>query len=287
MGGEGYVVRTRKPRTRSARRAPRPSSTRELRPAGRGGAKKTARRGGAGRGGGGGRDPLALNGRQIQAEPSSVDGHKHLSSWAARVVAGLRFYEGVDRAFPRARCWWSSRTRPYWRVVLKGRAPRPSTIHRDRHCGLGAAHFAEAAAHSALDREIKKRPPGPADPCARLAGRRRSPSFEIVLGFRPPRETRRGGPCRGFITCIGFVGAGVNNGKQRVAKRRVEGLTTAASIWTAAGGAQEWRCGAGSFRTCRRRASQAGCVFVPVVGGWVGGVEWSAAGSGKPRESKG
>jgi len=102
---------------------------------------------------------------------------------------------------------------------------------------LGAALVAGALI--GLDREIKKRPAGLQTHALVSIGA--ALAVLVVIGSPHPTGDPMSRAVQGIITGIGFVGAGVIMQYER--ERRVEGLTTAASIWTAA--ALGMACGAG------------------------------------------
>ena len=102
---------------------------------------------------------------------------------------------------------------------------------------LGAAVLAGAVI--GLDRELKRKPAGLRTHALVCLG-----SAIVVLATAAAAEG--GGDAisravQGVITGIGFLGAGVI--MQYTAEHRVEGLTTAASVWVAAG--MGIACGAG------------------------------------------
>jgi putative Mg2+ transporter-C (MgtC) family protein len=126
---------------------------------------------------------------------------------------------------------------------------------------LGAALLAGALI--GLDREIKKRPAGLQTHSLVSLGAALT-VLVIAMG-----SGSAGDPAsrvvQGIITGIGFLGAGVIIQYER--ERRVEGLTTAASIWTAA--ALGMACGAGYLELAA--VALAGVIFVLVAGGWIEG----------------
>jgi putative Mg2+ transporter-C (MgtC) family protein len=126
---------------------------------------------------------------------------------------------------------------------------------------LGAALLAGALI--GLDREIKKRPAGLQTHALVSLGAALT-VLVIVLGSGPSGDPASR-VVQGIITGIGFLGAGVIMQYER--ERRVEGLTTAASIWTAA--ALGMACGAGYLLLAG--VALAATIFVLVVGGWIEG----------------
>jgi putative Mg2+ transporter-C (MgtC) family protein len=124
---------------------------------------------------------------------------------------------------------------------------------------LGAALFAGGLI--GLDREIKKRPAGLQTHALVCLGAALT-LLVVAMGTGPAGDPASRA-VQGIITGIGFVGAGVIMQYER--ERRVEGLTTAASIWTAA--ALGMACGAGYLALAA--IGLAAIVFVLVVGGWI------------------
>jgi putative Mg2+ transporter-C (MgtC) family protein len=126
---------------------------------------------------------------------------------------------------------------------------------------LGAALVAGALV--GLDREIKKRPAGLQTHALVSLG------AALTLLVVAMGSGSAGDPAsravQGIITGIGFVGAGVIMQHER--ERRVEGLTTAASIWTAA--TLGMACGAGYLALAG--VALAGIILVLVGGGWLEG----------------
>jgi putative Mg2+ transporter-C (MgtC) family protein len=126
---------------------------------------------------------------------------------------------------------------------------------------LGAALVAGALV--GLDREIKKRPAGLQTHALVSLG------AALTLLVVALSSGTAGDPAsravQGIITGIGFVGAGVIMQHER--ERRVEGLTTAASIWTAA--ALGMACGAGHLALAG--VALAAIILVLVGGGWLEG----------------
>lgn len=126
---------------------------------------------------------------------------------------------------------------------------------------LGAALVAGALI--GLDREIKKRPAGLQTHALVSLG------AALTLLVIAVGSGTAGDPAsrvvQGIITGIGFLGAGVIMQYER--ERRVEGLTTAASIWSAA--ALGMACGAGYFALAA--IALAAIILVLVAGGWVEG----------------
>jgi putative Mg2+ transporter-C (MgtC) family protein len=124
---------------------------------------------------------------------------------------------------------------------------------------LGAALLAGALI--GLDREIKKRPAGLQTHSLVCLG---AALTVMAVEFSSPGNgdaTSRA--VQGIITGIGFLGAGVIIQYER--ERRVEGLTTAASIWTAA--ALGMACGAGHLALAA--IGVAAIILVLVAGGWI------------------
>ena len=118
-----------------------------------------------------------------------------------------------------------------------------------------------AGAFIGLDREIKKRPAGLQTHSLVCLG-----AALAVLAVElssPGNGDATSRAVQGIITGIGFLGAGVIMQYER--ERRVEGLTTAASIWTAA--ALGMACGAGHFALAG--IGVAAIILVLVVGGWI------------------
>lgn len=126
---------------------------------------------------------------------------------------------------------------------------------------LGAAVLAGALI--GLDREIKKRPAG-LQTHALVALGAALTLLVIAMGTGPTGDPASRA-VQGIITGIGFVGAGVIMQHER--ERRVEGLTTAASIWASA--AIGMACGAGYFALAA--VALAAIVIVLVAGGWLEG----------------
>jgi putative Mg2+ transporter-C (MgtC) family protein len=126
---------------------------------------------------------------------------------------------------------------------------------------LGAALVAGALI--GLDREIKKRPAGLQTHALVSLGAALT-VLVVAMG-----SGSAGDPVsravQGIITGIGFLGAGVIMQYER--ERRVEGLTTAASIWTAA--ALGMACGAGYLALAG--VGLAAIIVVLVCGGWLEG----------------
>ena len=120
-----------------------------------------------------------------------------------------------------------------------------------------------AGALIGLDREIKKRPAGLQTHALVALGA--ALTLLVVAGAPSSGADALSRAAQGIITGIGFVGAGVIMQHER--EKRVEGLTTAASIWTAA--ALGMACGAGQLVLAG--AGLAGIIFVLVVGGWIEG----------------
>ena len=116
-----------------------------------------------------------------------------------------------------------------------------------------------AGALIGLDREVKKRPAGLQTHALVSLGA--AITMLVVAGSGGPDPGSRA--VQGIITGIGFLGAGVIMQYER--ERRVEGLTTAASIWTAA--ALGMACGAGHLALAG--AGLAAIILVLVAGGWI------------------
>ena len=126
---------------------------------------------------------------------------------------------------------------------------------------LGAALLAGALI--GLDREIKKRPAGLQTHALVSLGA--ALTLLVVAVGSGPAGDPASRVVQGIITGIGFLGAGVILQYER--ERRVEGLTTAASIWSAA--ALGMACGAGYFDLAG--LALAAIVLVLVAGGWIEG----------------
>jgi putative Mg2+ transporter-C (MgtC) family protein len=126
---------------------------------------------------------------------------------------------------------------------------------------LGAALLAGASI--GLDREIKKRPAGLQTHALVSLGAALT-VLVIALGTGPAGDPASR-VVQGIITGIGFLGAGVIMQYER--ERRVEGLTTAASIWTAA--ALGMACGAGYLALAG--VALVATILVLVAGGWIEG----------------
>jgi putative Mg2+ transporter-C (MgtC) family protein len=124
---------------------------------------------------------------------------------------------------------------------------------------LGAALLAGALI--GIDREIKKRPAGLQTHALVAVGA--AITLLVVAGSPGGGADPMSRAVQGIITGIGFLGAGVIMQYER--ERRVEGLTTAASIWTAA--ALGMACGAGYLALAA--AGLAAIIAVLVVGGWI------------------
>ena len=124
---------------------------------------------------------------------------------------------------------------------------------------LGAALLAGALI--GLDREIKKRPAGLQTHALVALGA--ALTLLVVAGSPGGSGDPTSRAVQGIITGIGFLGAGVIMQYER--ERRVEGLTTAASIWTAA--ALGMACGAGYLALAG--IGLAAIILVLVVGGWI------------------
>ena len=102
---------------------------------------------------------------------------------------------------------------------------------------LGAAIIAGGVI--GVDRELKRRPAGLRTHALVSLGAAVALLATVAASQGAPDAMSRA--IQGVITGIGFLGAGVI--MQHEAERRVEGLTTAASIWVAAG--LGIACGAG------------------------------------------
>ena len=124
---------------------------------------------------------------------------------------------------------------------------------------LGAALVAGALI--GVDREVKKRPAGLQTHALVSLGA--ALTVLVVAGSPAASGDPLSRAVQGIITGIGFLGAGVIMQYER--ERRVEGLTTAASIWTAA--ALGMACGAGYLALAI--AGLAAVLFVLVVLGRV------------------
>ena len=126
---------------------------------------------------------------------------------------------------------------------------------------LGAALLAGALI--GVDRELKKRPAGLQTHALVALGA--ALAVLVVAGSPGGSADPLSRAVQGIITGIGFLGAGVIMQYER--ERRVEGLTTAASIWTAA--ALGMACGAGYLHLAA--VGLAAIILVLVVGGWIEG----------------
>lgn len=102
---------------------------------------------------------------------------------------------------------------------------------------IGAAVIAGAIL--GIDREIKNKPAGLRTHALVSIGS--AIAVLVAVGSSPGNADAESRVIQGVITGIGFLGAGVI--MQYENERRVEGLTTAASIWVAAG--LGMACGAG------------------------------------------
>ena len=124
---------------------------------------------------------------------------------------------------------------------------------------LGAALFAGAII--GIDREFRNKPAGLRTHALVSLG-----AAVVVLatiGSSPGNADAVSRAVQGIITGIGFLGAGVI--MQHEAERRIEGLTTAASIWVAAG--LGIACGAGLVELA---LIALGAILVVLVGGgWI------------------
>ena len=124
---------------------------------------------------------------------------------------------------------------------------------------LGAALLAGALI--GVDRELKKRPAGLQTHALVALGA--ALAVLVVAGSPGGSADPLSRAVQGIITGIGFLGAGVIMQYER--ERRVEGLTTAASIWTAA--ALGMACGAGYLALAG--IGLAAIILVLVAGGWI------------------
>ena len=122
---------------------------------------------------------------------------------------------------------------------------------------LGLAVFAGALI--GLDRELKRKPAGLRTHALVALGSALVVLVTLAFGGGPGGDPLSRA-VQGIITGIGFLGAGVI--MQYEHERRVEGLTTAASIWVAAG--LGMACGAGFIELA---AIAVGAVLVVLVGG--------------------
>ena len=124
---------------------------------------------------------------------------------------------------------------------------------------LGAAVLAGALI--GIDREFRNKPAGLRTHALVSLG-----AAVVVLatiGSSPGNADAVSRAVQGIITGIGFLGAGVI--MQHEAERRIEGLTTAASIWVAAG--LGIACGAGLVELA---LIALGAILVVLVGGgWI------------------
>ena len=98
-----------------------------------------------------------------------------------------------------------------------------------------------AGAIIGIDREVNRRPAGMRTHALVSIGA--ATVMLVVLGTPGNQSDALSRAIQGIITGIGFLGAGVI--MQHEAERRVEGLTTAATIWVAA--ALGMACGAGQI----------------------------------------
>jgi len=117
-----------------------------------------------------------------------------------------------------------------------------------------------AGAAIGIDREIKKRPAGLQTHALVSIG---AALAVLAVVASSPSADAFSRAVQGIVTGIGFVGAGVIMQYER--ERRVEGLTTAASIWTAA--ALGMAAGAGQILLVA--AGLAAIILVLVAGGWI------------------
>ena len=117
-----------------------------------------------------------------------------------------------------------------------------------------------AGAAIGIDREIKKRPAGLQTHALVSIG---AALAILAVVASSPSADAFSRAVQGIVTGIGFVGAGVIMQYER--ERRVEGLTTAASIWTAA--ALGMAAGAGQILLVA--AGLAAIILVLVAGGWI------------------
>jgi putative Mg2+ transporter-C (MgtC) family protein len=137
---------------------------------------------------------------------------------------------------------------------------------------LGAAMLAGAVI--GIDRELRNKP----------AGLRTHSMVSIgaaivvlaTLGSSPGSPDALSRAIQGIITGIGFLGAGVIMQYER--ERRVEGLTTAASIWVAAG--LGIACGAGLVELVG--IAMLAAILVLVGGNWIEGALGRRAGNRLP-----
>src|SRR5688572_8358529 len=104
---------------------------------------------------------------------------------------------------------------------------------------LGAALLAGAII--GIDREVNRRPAGMRTHALVSLGA--ALTVLVIAGAPGTQADALSRVVQGVITGIGFLGAGVI--MQHEAERRVEGLTTAATIWVAA--ALGMACGAGQL----------------------------------------
>ena len=126
---------------------------------------------------------------------------------------------------------------------------------------LGVALLAGALI--GLDREIKKRPAGLQTHALVSLGA--ALTLLVVVTGSGAGGDPASRAVQGIITGIGFLGAGVIMQYER--ERRIEGLTTAASIWSAA--ALGMACGAGYLALAG--VGLAAIILVLVAGGWIEG----------------
>ena len=126
---------------------------------------------------------------------------------------------------------------------------------------VGAALLAGAIL--GIDRELKRKPAGLRTHSMVCIGA--SIVVLAVIGASPGDADALSHAIQGIITGIGFLGAGVI--MQYEHERRVEGLTTAASIWVAAG--LGIACGAGLVELVA--IAMAGAILVLVGGNWIEG----------------
>lgn len=115
-----------------------------------------------------------------------------------------------------------------------------------------------AGAILGLDREWKRKPAGLRTHALVALGAATVMVVTISSSHGDPDAVSRA--IQGLITGIGFLGAGVI--MQYEHERRIEGLTTAASIWVAAG--LGMACGGGFVEIVA--IALAGCLFVLVAG---------------------
>ena len=118
-----------------------------------------------------------------------------------------------------------------------------------------------AGAVIGIDRELKRKPAGLRTHALVSLGAAVALIATVASSQGAPDAMSRA--IQGIITGIGFIGAGVI--MQHEAERRVEGLTTAASIWVAAG--LGIACGAGFVELAS--IAVAATLVVLVAGNWL------------------